>query len=637
MNLLIGKEDGRINHYKQANCDTIAFGHLLTGNSFTKSYCVKANNLSANLDISCTGIYQISLSENSGYSQSLSIAPNSGSVSDTVFVNFQPTAEQEYTCTITHTSTGIDAQEITVTGYGQESADKYPGSALDFDGMDDYVNCGTSTQITGNNPRTIEAWAYAESFNNGGVFQAGAPGTNLADFSLRTLTAYEHWRVQLWGNDMDVTLDYSKNSWHHYCLTYDGTTVKFYYDGELYASKDVILNTASHDIYFGRWQDSYFDGKIDEVRIWNTARSVEEIRENMYLPLTGNETGLVSNYQFNEGNGNLLTDYVSGNEGTLTNMTDDDWVTSLITFGPGYSDTEFENVGIINFTNTGFSTNLDHSVAGVFITVTRIDTTPNMNPQDVDTVFDNQYWVVNRYPKEYDNSYGDLIFTVSEDLTEADESDPSHIALYTRGSNSSGNWIYLTNANSVNAADNTATFTVELSGFNQFIIARMPQNIELDLTVFLEGPYNGTDMNIDLNPGEIPLAQPYNVSPWNYTGTESVTAIPANTVDWVLVELRDTTDASLATGETMIARQAAFLLNDGKIVGLDGSSNLQFDKSLNHSLFTVIHHRNHLAVMSANPVTKNGNVYTYDFTISADQAYGTNAQKDLGSGVYGMI
>jgi TPP-dependent trihydroxycyclohexane-1,2-dione (THcHDO) dehydratase len=40
--------------------------------------------------------------------------------------------------------------------------------------------------------------------------------------------------------------------------------------------------------------------------------------------------------------------------------------------------------------------------------------------------------------------------------------------------------------------------------------------------------------------------------------------------------------------------------------------------------------------MSANPVTKTGGVYNYDFTTGNNQAYGTNAQKYLGNGVYGM-
>ena len=163
--------------------------------------------------------------------------------------------------------------------------------------------------------------------------------------------------------------------------------------------------------------------------------------------------------------------------------------------------------------------------------------------------------------------------------------------------------------------------------------------IRLGINVYLEGPFNGTTMNTNLTDLTIlPLSQPYNVAPWNYPGTESVDSIPnADVVDWVLVELRDTTDASLATGETIIARQAVFLLNDGSVVGLDGGSILSFNHSIIQSLYIVIWHRNHLGIMSANSLSESEGIYSYDFTTGNNQAYGTDAQKDLGDGIFGMM
>ncbi|MCD4746118.1 MAG: glycoside hydrolase family 55 protein [Bacteroidales bacterium] len=172
------------------------------------------------------------------------------------------------------------------------------------------------------------------------------------------------------------------------------------------------------------------------------------------------------------------------------------------------------------------------------------------------------------------------------------------------------------------------------------VIIYVISGIEIKLKNFFEGPFNGTDMNTDLNSGgHIPLSQPYNILPWNYIGTESVSSIPnTNVVDWVLVELRDTTQADLATSETMIGRQAAFILNDGLIVGLDGSSFLSFNHSINHSLFIVIWHRNHLGVMSAYPLTEVSGIYSYDFTTGANQAYGGSlGHKKIGTGIWGMI
>ena len=163
----------------------------------------------------------------------------------------------------------------------------------------------------------------------------------------------------------------------------------------------------------------------------------------------------------------------------------------------------------------------------------------------------------------------------------------------------------------------------------------------VDLKVFLEGPFSAVEMTNDLNvAGFLPLDQPFDIEPWNYDGTESVLAIPnPDIIDWVLIEYRDTTDAALATGETMIARQAAFLLNNGSVVDMDGSSNTAccVASPISNNLFVVIWHRNHLGIMSANPLIESGGVYTYDFSTPAGQAYGTDAQKDLGSGVFGMI
>ncbi len=63
-----------------------------------------------------------------------------------------------------------------------------------------------------------------------------------------------------------------------------------------------------------------------------------------------------------------------------------------------------------------------------------------------------------------------------------------------------------------------------------------------------------------------PLNQPYSVAPWNYPGTESVITIPADVVDWVIVELRDAPDAVSADPASYVAKQAAFVLDNGSVV-----------------------------------------------------------------------
>lgn len=164
--------------------------------------------------------------------------------------------------------------------------------------------------------------------------------------------------------------------------------------------------------------------------------------------------------------------------------------------------------------------------------------------------------------------------------------------------------------------------------------------LQLDLTIFLEGAFNGSGMNTSLNSaGLLPLSQPYSVSPWNYYGTETVASIPnPDVVDWLLVEFRDAMEAGTATGQTAIGRQAAFLLNDGSVVGMDGTADLTFNlEALQDSLFIVIMHRNSLPVMSSGPLVASAGSASYDFSSGPYQAYGgVIACKELAPGIWGM-
>lgn len=155
-----------------------------------------------------------------------------------------------------------------------------------------------------------------------------------------------------------------------------------------------------------------------------------------------------------------------------------------------------------------------------------------------------------------------------------------------------------------------------------------------DLKVFLEGPYSGGSMSTTLNAGGyLPLSQPFNTSPWNYSGPESVTGIPAEIVDWVLVQLR-------SDETTVVADRAGFITSDGLIVDLNGTSPITFDV-LDNNYYFVVNHRNHLSIMSASqiPLNKASSENPYDFTSGQSQAYGTDPLKEFGSGsgVYGMI
>lgn len=192
-------------------------------------------------------------------------------------------------------------------------------------------------------------------------------------------------------------------------------------------------------------------------------------------------------------------------------------------------------------------------------------------------------------------------------------------------------------------ATNTGTHQLtanSLTSFSTFTATR--GGFDASLVAYMEGPYNsGTgNMNTTLKTnGLIPLSQPYNVSPWNYSGPESVASIPSDVVDWVLIEYRQADVAANATSSTIVKRRAAFLKNDGSIVETDGISPVRvYNSSITSNLFPVILHRNHLAIMANNAVTRISGVYTSNLSTSQDKIYdGTgNGSIQLGS-KWGMI
>jgi hypothetical protein len=167
---------------------------------------------------------------------------------------------------------------------------------------------------------------------------------------------------------------------------------------------------------------------------------------------------------------------------------------------------------------------------------------------------------------------------------------------------------------------------------------------QLDAKIFLEGPYDEIaevmETNLRSN-GLLPLSQPYQGSPWNYSGDEQVTTIPPGVVDWILLEWRDASAPSLANSSTYIWRKAALLKADGSIVDMDGS-NLPWigNPQLSGSLYILVHHRNHLSVISNFGAVLLDNLYEYDFSDQLNKAYGgSTGYKQIGSSPlrFGMV
>ena len=220
--------------------------------------------------------------------------------------------------------------------------------ALDLDGPNDFVTLPSSANPTG--AFTVEFWAKPNT--GGGTHPSLVSSRNNNSLDGFIFYLFNGNNPQLWvansGGGWTIIsspTNVNFNQWQHWAGSYDGVgTLSFYIDGSLIGTTPLSspVNTPSSSLFIGKHGDPSaspnFNGQIDELRIWNTARTECEIAASMNCELSGSETNLTAYYQFNQGNASAnnagvttLTDITSnGNDGTLSNFalnsTTSNWV-----------------------------------------------------------------------------------------------------------------------------------------------------------------------------------------------------------------------------------------------------------------------------------------------------------------------
>ncbi len=166
--------------------------------------------------------------------------------------------------------------------------------------------------------------------------------------------------------------------------------------------------------------------------------------------------------------------------------------------------------------------------------------------------------------------------------------------------------------------------------------ATVNNNIQLNASVFLEGPYDQVTglMRDDLRTqGMLPLTEPYTALGFVQAGGGGGESVPAsflNTtgvnapVDWVLVELRSSTDAT-----AIVATRCGMVLRNGTIVSTSGGP-LLFTAPLGN-YFVAVRHRNHLGAMTAAALPLGNTAVSVDLRSASTATYGTDACKAMGS------
>ncbi len=201
-----------------------------------------------------------------------------------------------------------------------------PATALNFDGVSDYVDLGTSSVLKPTTELTVELWAQKDNWNQSSTMIGNTQSSGYAIYNNATDLI---GLVRRNGSYAVVSYPTANltNGWHHYALTYDGQTTKLIIDGTevdsdnangtfsiSYIGNNTLIGAEAGgvgDNPTGLW----FDGSIDEVRIWNDARTQSEIQANRLIGLNGQESNLLAYYNFNNG-------VVGANNAGLTTLDD---------------------------------------------------------------------------------------------------------------------------------------------------------------------------------------------------------------------------------------------------------------------------------------------------------------------------
>lgn len=207
--------------------------------------------------------------------------------------------------------TGLSTGGATLAGSWSLCTARFgnPGNQVAcFDGIDDYIQVPEQT-IDFSKGLTIELWAYYDNFNS---------WSRLVDFANDGLS----YAIILANDGVSSTLNLSiftnakgniggavqakdaleTGVWMHLAAIIDPSgTGSLYKNGELLASGKIPLppSVSRKNNYFGKSNftgDGFFKGRMSQVRIWNSARSVQDIKQSMNRTLSGNENNLICNY-----------------------------------------------------------------------------------------------------------------------------------------------------------------------------------------------------------------------------------------------------------------------------------------------------------------------------------------------------
>ena len=191
--------------------------------------------------------------------------------------------------------------------------------ALEFDGVNDYVNCGNDASLDIADAITIEAWVKPTLLSGKDRIIVGKGITN--GYTIWYQYAWDFLLVDIAESDstrhfvhINGSNNLPLNQYTHLVGIYDGQYIILYVNGVERAKKDVgsyTINTIAQDLLIGKHSTYPFNGSIDSVRIYNRALSAEEVRYHY------NRGGPVLQYRFDEGSGQYARDSIGNADAQL--------------------------------------------------------------------------------------------------------------------------------------------------------------------------------------------------------------------------------------------------------------------------------------------------------------------------------
>jgi hypothetical protein len=199
---------------------------------------------------------------------------------------------------------------------------------LNFDNSDDFIDAGTGINIS-NSSFSVEFWAKKNSLNSGNDDHIiGLSDNTTTNNALHIgFRSGNQFTFAFFGNDLDANSSFTDLNWHHWAVTFDAVSkARIIYRDGIQVANDVSSSNflGTGNLRIGRAylsDNNYFNGNLDEVRIWNTVRSVSDINSNKNSCLSGSEVGLLAYYKFEDAIGSsTLSSATANNNGTLQNM-----------------------------------------------------------------------------------------------------------------------------------------------------------------------------------------------------------------------------------------------------------------------------------------------------------------------------